>query len=93
MKLNAGSLYISGQPGTGKTALLKEVMRKMEPEVLKAKHEVKVANINCMAIKDPRFVYQKMLEELGYTANATDKDAAMLALEKLVLDSKKNIML
>ncbi|KAG0057208.1 AAA ATPase [Gryganskiella cystojenkinii] len=88
---NPGSLYMSGQPGTGKTALLKEVMRTMEPNFQAAGHEIKVVNINCMAVKDPKYVYQKMLEEMGYTAsstNATDKkDANMHALEALVLES------
>ncbi|KAF9279193.1 AAA ATPase, partial [Mortierella antarctica] len=50
----AGSLYISGQPGTGKTALLKEVMRDMHPELNAAQHDVKVVLINCMTIKDPK---------------------------------------
>ncbi|KAF9110331.1 AAA ATPase [Mortierella sp. AM989] len=88
----AGSLYISGQPGTGKTALLKEVMRNLEPEMKKATHEIKVVIINCMAIKEPRLVYNKMLEELGHPTESEDKDVNVKAIESLVLGGKKKTM-
>ncbi|KAF9124070.1 AAA ATPase [Mortierella sp. 14UC] len=87
---NAGSLYISGQPGTGKTALLKEVMRDMESEMQAAEHDIKTIMINCMTIKDPRLVYAKMLEEMGYVAESKDKETVIMTLEGLVLDNKKN---
>ncbi|KAK3809826.1 MAG: P-loop containing nucleoside triphosphate hydrolase protein, partial [Linnemannia elongata] len=86
----AGSLYISGQPGTGKTALLKEVMRDMETEMQAVDHEIKTIMINCMTIKDPRLVYAKMLEEMGYVAESKDKETVIKTLETLVLDNKKN---
>ncbi|KAG0361215.1 AAA ATPase, partial [Podila minutissima] len=85
----AGSLYISGQPGTGKTALLKEVMRDMHPELNAAQHDVKVVLINCMTIKDPKMVYQKFLEELGLGTSTKDKDGAVKAVESLVLGKNK----
>jgi cell division control protein 6 len=87
---NAGSLYISGQPGTGKTALLKEVMRDMEGEMQAADHEIKTIMINCMTVKDPRLVYAKMLEEMGYVAESKDKETVVKTLESLVLDTRKN---
>lgn len=80
----AGSLYISGQPGTGKTALLKEVMRDMDSELKVAEHDVNVVLINCMTIKDPKMVYHKLLEELGLEAGK-EKDGAVKAVESLVL--------
>ncbi|KAF9908412.1 AAA ATPase [Linnemannia zychae] len=89
---NAGSLYISGQPGTGKTALLKEVMRDMEGEMQAAQHDIKTIMINCMTIKDPRLVYAKMLEEMGYAAESKDKETVIRTLEGLVLDNKNNVM-
>ncbi|KAG0083200.1 AAA ATPase [Podila epicladia] len=85
----AGSLYISGQPGTGKTALLKEVMRDMDHELKAAQHDVKVVLINCMTIKDPKMVYQKILEELGLETSTKDKDGAVKAVESLVLGKNK----
>ncbi|KAG0379854.1 AAA ATPase [Mortierella sp. AD032] len=90
---NAGSLYISGQPGTGKTALLKEVMRDMGAEIQAAEHEIKTIMINCMTIKDPRLVYAKMLEEMGYVAESKDKETVIKTLESLVLDNKKNTVM
>ncbi|KAF9103103.1 AAA ATPase [Mortierella sp. GBA35] len=86
----AGSLYISGQPGTGKTALLKEMMRDMQPAMDKAPFEIKVLTINCMTVKDPKLVYHKMLVELGYKSELGDKDGAAKAVESLVLDDKKS---
>ncbi|KAF9538682.1 AAA ATPase [Mortierella hygrophila] len=86
----AGSLYISGQPGTGKTALLKEIMRDMQPAMEKAPYGIKVLTVNCMTVKDPKLVYHKMLVELGYKSEVGDKEAAINALETLILGDKKN---
>lgn len=85
----AGSLYISGQPGTGKTALLKEVMRDMDSELKTAEHDVNVVLINCMTIKDPKMVYHKLLEELGLETGK-EKDGAVKAVEALVLGKNKS---
>ncbi|KAF9355502.1 AAA ATPase [Mortierella sp. AD094] len=85
----AGSLYISGQPGTGKTALLKEIMRDMEHEMNSVEHDIKTVTINCMSIKDPKLVYQKLLEEIGYVVESKDKEAVIKTLESLVLESNK----
>ncbi|KAF9189953.1 AAA ATPase [Haplosporangium sp. Z 767] len=86
----SGSLYISGQPGTGKTALLNEVLRDMEPKMKAASHEIKTLMVNCMMIKDPKLVYSKLLEEMGYMSESKDKDSAVKTLGSLVLASNKN---
>ncbi|KAF9197389.1 AAA ATPase [Haplosporangium sp. Z 27] len=88
----AGSLYISGQPGTGKTALLKEIMRDLEPEMKKASHDIKVVSINCMTIKDPRLIYSRMLEALGVNTRSGDKNTEVKIVESLVFGDKKKIM-
>lgn len=92
LKTSAGSLYISGQPGTGKTALLKEILRDMKPEMEEGEHEIKTMVINCMTIKDPRLVYSKLLEEMGAAVESKDKDSVIKALESLVLKSSEKIM-
>ncbi|KAF9181653.1 AAA ATPase [Haplosporangium sp. Z 767] len=92
LSTKAGSLYISGQPGTGKTALLKEVMKDLEADMQAAEHEIKVININCMTVKDPRLVYSKMLEALELSAPSGDKEAAVRAVENLVLDNDDKTM-
>ncbi|KAF8949028.1 AAA ATPase [Haplosporangium gracile] len=86
----AGSLYISGQPGTGKTALLKEMIRDMQPAIEKAPFDIKILTINCMTVRDPKLVYHKMLVELGYKSDVGDKEAAVNAVETLVLGEKNN---
>ncbi|KAG0268913.1 AAA ATPase [Actinomortierella ambigua] len=89
---HAGSLYVSGQPGTGKTALLKEIMREMDGEFSAAEHKIQVATVNCMTVKDPRQIYQRVLEEMRFetkTVSDKDKDATTRALETIVLDGGK----
>ncbi|KAF9152060.1 AAA ATPase [Linnemannia schmuckeri] len=86
----AGSLYISGQPGTGKTALLKEMIRDMQSAMEKAPFDIKILTINCMTVRDPKLVYHKMLVELGYESEVGDKEAAVNAVETLVLGEENN---
>ncbi|KAK8180294.1 P-loop containing nucleoside triphosphate hydrolase protein [Phyllosticta capitalensis] len=56
----SGCLYISGPPGTGKSALVNEVGQELE-----ADGDVKRAYINCMSIKSAGDLYLKLLEEIG----------------------------
>ena len=56
-------LYVSGPPGTGKSALVTEVCRD-----LRGTPHVRVAHINCMIVKSPRDIYGKLIMEL------TDED-------------------
>ncbi|KAH8432621.1 AAA family ATPase CDC6 [Aspergillus melleus] len=51
-------LYVSGPPGTGKSALVQEVCRELELE------SVKVAHINCASMRTARDVYSKLIEDL-----------------------------
>jgi cell division control protein 6 len=69
----AGSLYISGNglfynahdfigvPGTGKTALLNEIMKekKLEPR------KVRVFSVNCMSLKEPKQIFSLMASEFS----------------------------
>ncbi|KAI8075400.1 P-loop containing nucleoside triphosphate hydrolase protein [Gilbertella persicaria] len=59
-----GCMYISGKPGTGKTAMLNEMMRTMEKETSQL-HQVKTVNVNCMSMKEPKQIYEKLIEELS----------------------------
>ncbi|KAH7339589.1 P-loop containing nucleoside triphosphate hydrolase protein [Rhizoctonia solani] len=52
--------YISGAPGTGKTALLSEVLRTV------AKDKVKGIYINCTGFKEESTVWARVLEEGGF---------------------------
>lgn len=53
------TLYISGSPGTGKTALVNSVLRDLESEV-----ELQVISINCMALANLDELWDRLLEEL-----------------------------
>ncbi|KAJ7085858.1 P-loop containing nucleoside triphosphate hydrolase protein [Mycena crocata] len=61
------SLYISGSPGTGKTALVNSVLRTLDT------HQVKVITINCMALNSVDSLWERLTEELGGTADKKRK--------------------
>ncbi|KAF2474862.1 cell division control protein Cdc6 [Lindgomyces ingoldianus] len=54
----SGCLYVSGPPGTGKSALVNEVCG-----TIKSAGSVKTGYINCMSVKDAVDLYRKLLEE------------------------------
>ncbi|RDB16817.1 Cell division control protein 6 [Hypsizygus marmoreus] len=51
------SLYISGSPGTGKTALVNSVLRSIPSEA-------KIVFINCMALNNVESLWDRLIEEL-----------------------------
>ncbi|CAK5281399.1 unnamed protein product [Mycena citricolor] len=53
------SLYISGSPGTGKTALVNSILRDLDVQ------QVKVITINCMALNSLDVLWDRLIEELG----------------------------
>ncbi|KAJ7899034.1 P-loop containing nucleoside triphosphate hydrolase protein [Mycena leptocephala] len=63
------SLYISGSPGTGKTALVNSVLRTLDI------NQVKVITINCMALNSVDTLWERLIEELGATADKKRKIA------------------
>ena len=65
-----GCLYISGPPGTGKSALLEEVFKSMD-----SNDAVKATYINCVSIKTSKDIYTKLLEDLAIDGNTTAKTA------------------
>ena len=52
-------LYVSGPPGTGKSALVAEVCRRMRD-----KDRVKLAYVNCMSVKGSGEVCQNLIDKL-----------------------------
>lgn len=52
-----GCLYVSGPPGTGKSAMIDEVCQEMDFSA------VKTAHVNCASMRGPRDVYSKLVEE------------------------------
>jgi cell division control protein 6 len=69
-----GCTYISGPPGTGKSALIDEVFAEF-----KSDPSIKVASINCVGIKSAKEVYGKLIQDFGLDGLSVD------ALEKDLL--------
>ena len=57
------SMFISGAPGTGKTALVNAVIR----DLLDKNDHVKVISINCMALKSVDALWERIIEDLAIT--------------------------
>ncbi|OJD31078.1 cell division control protein [Diplodia corticola] len=62
----SGCLYISGPPGTGKSALVGEVCQELDEAT------VKRAYINCMSAKSANELYIKLLEGIGETEDVLE---------------------
>jgi cell division control protein 6 len=59
------SMFISGAPGTGKTALVNAMIRRLSVD----HPEVRVIAINCMALKDSDALWERMIEEFRDASN------------------------
>ncbi|KAH8675322.1 cell division control protein 18 [Xylariales sp. PMI_506] len=78
-----GCLYVSGPPGTGKSAMVNEMT-----EEAAQTFSVKKAYINCMSIKSSKDLYATLWDLLFGDSVIAEADVAM-ALEKLFLPKKK----
>ncbi|KAJ2963495.1 hypothetical protein NQZ79_g1546 [Umbelopsis isabellina] len=80
----SGCLYISGSPGTGKSAMLREIIADMQPKAKDVStHTIKVCSINCMSVKEPRAIYAKLVAELKGPRTIVETDVIKQA-EKLL---------
>ncbi|KAF8422870.1 putative cell division control protein Cdc6 [Tirmania nivea] len=79
-----GCLYISGPPGTGKSALLNETLKGVERNGTAG---VKKAYVNCMVVKDPKGIYTRLLEEFWDADGMGDVESkdGMDELERLFI--------
>ncbi|XP_068118236.1 cell division control protein 6 homolog [Hyperolius riggenbachi] len=84
-----GSLYISGAPGTGKTACLTKLLQDNQ-EVLK---DAQTVYINCMRLRSSQAVFPAIAEEIsGSKSTACGKDLVR-SLEKMVTSKGPFILL
>lgn len=72
---SAHALYISGSPGTGKTALVNSVLSTLSPDEL--------ISINCMALTTLDELWVRLLEELGGGAKKGREKCREAVLEVL----------
>ncbi|XP_044153956.1 cell division control protein 6 homolog [Bufo gargarizans] len=85
-----GSLYISGAPGTGKTACLSKLLQESK-EVL---GNGKTVYINCMSLRSSQAIYPAIAEEISGSGKSSlpGKDV-LRQLEKLVTSKGPMILL
>ncbi|KAK1989821.1 cell division control protein [Colletotrichum falcatum] len=79
----SGCLYISGPPGTGKSAMVKEVTGELTQSTT-----VRQAYVNCMSVKSSKDLYNTLLDLLGYDSDLSET-MAMEELQKVFVTKKK----
>ena len=79
----SGCLYVSGPPGTGKSAMVNSIT----DEVVSGSDSVRKAYINCMSIKSSKDLYITLLDQLGGDADMSEDDVVD-ALQKLFVSKK-----
>ncbi|XP_076630215.1 cell division cycle 6 isoform X1 [Colletes latitarsis] len=80
----SGSLYVSGPPGTGKTACLSKLT--LKPNF---KSRFKVIYINCTTMKSAAKIYSKIIQELGLSPGKNCKTT----IEKYLISKHKMLLL
>ncbi|XP_053624118.1 polycomb group protein Psc-like [Plodia interpunctella] len=84
----SGSLYISGQPGTGKTASLTYILK-----LKKFRESYKQVYVNCTMMKSATSIYNRICKELQLkTAGSTEK-ACLKAIESYLQKKHKMTLL
>ena len=79
-----GCLYVSGPPGTGKSALVNEITE----EAVKASPYIRKAYINCMSIKSSKDLYLTLFDLVGGEPDIAETDVVE-ALKKMFLPKKE----
>ncbi|KAI1400506.1 cell division control protein Cdc6 [Hypoxylon fuscum] len=80
----SGCIYVSGPPGTGKSAMVNEVTQEVVEKGI-----VKKAYINCMSIKSSKDLYGTLLDQLCDESDIAEGDAAT-TVQKLFMPRKKS---
>lgn len=85
----SGSLYMSGQPGTGKTACMSKILNSKEYS-----EKFKKVYINCTSVPSIGSIYKKICAELNIKLNEekTEKDFSS-AIEKFLIKNHKMILM
>ncbi|XP_060075757.1 cell division control protein 6 homolog [Ylistrum balloti] len=86
-KKTAGSIYISGAPGTGKTAVLTHILDNVQTT-----HSCKSLYLNCMTLKDSATVYGKLYTDLTGKSPPSSKDR-LRAIEKHLTTAGPSIIM
>jgi len=84
----SGSLYISGPPGTGKTACLSKIMQ--QPDI---RSKFKVVYINCTSMKSAAAIYAKIMQELSISSTTKSGKNSKAVVEKYLMSKHKTLLL
>ncbi|KAI5466405.1 P-loop containing nucleoside triphosphate hydrolase protein [Mariannaea sp. PMI_226] len=80
-----GCLYVSGPPGTGKSAMITEMTRAYSEQ-----NKVQSAYINCMSIKSSKDLYTTLLGALGQASEVSESDAIAALQASFIPKSKSS---
>ncbi|KAI0404803.1 P-loop containing nucleoside triphosphate hydrolase protein [Xylaria palmicola] len=85
----SGCIYVSGPPGTGKSAMVNEVTQALADST-----PVKKVYVNCMSIKSSRDLYETLLEQISDPTSIPEGDAAVksTSVYLVVLDEIDHIL-
>jgi cell division control protein 6 len=78
----SGCIYVSGPPGTGKSAFVDDVCRTIQSKV-----SIKTGYVNCMSVKNPIDLYRTLLEEFVDITEVSEGEEVE-TLEKLFMQHK-----
>ncbi|XP_075991773.1 uncharacterized protein LOC142987106 [Anticarsia gemmatalis] len=84
----SASLYVSGQPGTGKTASLSYILN-----LSKFREGYKQVYINCTMMKSAASIYSRICKELQLPTSGSTEKACFNAIEKYLNKKHKMILL
>ncbi|KAL7298709.1 hypothetical protein TKK_0008466 [Trichogramma kaykai] len=84
---SSASLYVSGPPGTGKTACLSKIM--LKPKFKKA---FQIVYVNCTSMKSAAAIYSAIIEELGIEKPKSSKSNKSV-IEKYLKGAHKMLLL
>ncbi|EFA03095.1 cell division control protein 6 homolog [Tribolium castaneum] len=84
----SGTLYISGPPGTGKTASLNLVLE--DPQISSGIEHVYV---NCTSIKSSGSIFSRIAKDLGIKASGKSEKDYVGAIEKFLQKGHRTILL
>ncbi|EDQ86196.1 uncharacterized protein MONBRDRAFT_28402 [Monosiga brevicollis MX1] len=80
-----GALYISGKPGTGKTATLNQLIAARGA----AGDDTPTVCINCMTLRDPTHIYSRILQQLLGEDRMWPTDVALTKLKSLLIGADR----
>lgn len=81
----SGCLYVSGPPGTGKSAMITELIQGYS-----GRENVSTAYINCMSVKSSKDLYITLLNGIGLPVDGLSEAEAVEALQKAFIPKEKS---